>query len=144
MTPTEATQMYRTIRATQAMIFAPSLKQQSNGSSNDGEKGSNSNINNSMNSVVQDDNVELALDIYSPSERREYLVKRGNRCHPRSSSSGSSSNRRSTSSSSSNNINSSSSSGSSSSSMPAVAIALAEAVAVAVEAAAAAVEVQQL
>jgi len=91
MTPTEATQMYRTIRATQAMIFAPSLKQQSNGSSNDGEKGSNSNINNSMNSVVQDDNVELALDIYSPSERREYLVKRGNRCHPRSSSSSGSS-----------------------------------------------------
>jgi len=34
-------------------------------------------------SSADDDDLELALDVYSPSERREYLVRRGNRCHPR-------------------------------------------------------------
>ena len=61
------------------MIFAPSHKHfTTEGSST--EAGS-------INSL-QDDNVELALDIYTPSERREYLVKRGNDCHPRSNISG--------------------------------------------------------
>jgi hypothetical protein len=96
MTPHETAQLHRTIRATQAMIFAPSQKQNngSNNSSSGGEsKGggeADNNTNNNMNSSIlqnNDDNVELALDMYSPSERREYLVKRGNRCHPRSSSS---------------------------------------------------------
>jgi len=74
MTSDELSQMHRSIRSTQAMIFSPSgghtttsLQQQ------------------------DDDDVELALDIYSPMERREYLVKRGDDCHPRSSNSGSSS-----------------------------------------------------
>eukprot|EP00970_Alexandrium_tamarense_P000594 scaffold69_cov198-Alexandrium_tamarense.AAC.34 len=29
-----------------------------------------------------DKSISIALDIYSPSERREYLVQRGNKCHP--------------------------------------------------------------
>ncbi len=90
MSPQEITQMYRTIRATQAMIFAPSQKQNNTSSSNSSGESDGANDSN-MNSLLQDENIELALDIYSPGERREYLVQRGNRCHPRSSSSSSSS-----------------------------------------------------
>lgn len=61
MTTGEVEDMHRIIRATSAMVFAPS-------SDGDGK---------------DDDDLELALDVYSPSERREYLVRRGNRCHPR-------------------------------------------------------------
>ena len=57
----ELMNMERIIRSTQAMIFAPSSS-----SSNGG----------------QDDDIELVLDIYTPLERREYLVQRGNSCHP--------------------------------------------------------------
>ncbi|KAL3792118.1 hypothetical protein HJC23_013392 [Cyclotella cryptica] len=48
-------EMMRSIRATQAMVFG-------------GEDDANE--------------LSLHLDIYTPSERREYLVKRGSRCHP--------------------------------------------------------------
>jgi len=58
--------MHRTIRAMQAMIFSPS-------------RSTASTVQN-----TQDDDVELALDIYTPTERRDYLVKRGDDCHPRS------------------------------------------------------------
>jgi len=71
MTPSELSQMHRTIRATQAMIFSPSHHHSTNGHTTNS---------------LQDDDVELALDIYTPAERREYLVKRGNHCHPRSNS----------------------------------------------------------
>jgi len=57
----ELINMERIIRSTQAMIFAPSSS-----SNNDGH----------------DDDIELVLDIYTPSERREYLVQHGNSCHP--------------------------------------------------------------
>jgi len=68
--------MHRTIRATQAMIFSSPHTH---------------NTRTSTWSVLQEDNVELALDIYTPAERREYLVKRGNHCHPGSNSGSSSS-----------------------------------------------------
>ena len=58
-------EMHRTIRATQAMVFGgevPSSSYSMQGSPWEG--------------------ISLALDIYSPAERREYLVARGNKCHP--------------------------------------------------------------
>eukprot|EP00581_Thalassiosira_minuscula_P012847 CAMPEP_0183717836 /NCGR_PEP_ID=MMETSP0737-20130205/11301_1 /TAXON_ID=385413 /ORGANISM="Thalassiosira miniscula, Strain CCMP1093" /LENGTH=962 /DNA_ID=CAMNT_0025947313 /DNA_START=125 /DNA_END=3013 /DNA_ORIENTATION=- len=71
MTPAELSQMHRTIRATQAMIFSPSQRHHA----------ADANGGDTIKSLPEDD-VELALDIYTPAERREYLVKRGNRCHP--------------------------------------------------------------
>ena len=84
LSPSETVELTRKIRSTQAMIFAPSHKHYSNTDNNGvGDEGTGGGITSSL----QEDNIELALDIYTPSERREYLVKRGNHCHPSSSSS---------------------------------------------------------
>ncbi|KAL9187784.1 hypothetical protein ACHAXT_006162 [Thalassiosira profunda] len=69
MSPDQLAEVHRALRSTQAMVFAPSLKHQS---STDGKTKS-----------LPDDGVELALDVYAPQERREYLVRRGSHCHPR-------------------------------------------------------------
>jgi len=69
MSHEELETMYRTLRTTQAMIFAPSSSTvEDSGGGKEKTKGGEA---------------ELALDIYAPSERREYLVRRGNYCHPR-------------------------------------------------------------
>ena len=82
LSPSETMELTRKIRSTQAMIFAPSHKHYSNTDNNGvGDEGGG------ITSSLQEDNIELALDIYTPSERREYLVKRGNHCHPSGSSS---------------------------------------------------------
>ena len=77
MTPAELSQMQRTIRATQAMVFAPSLKHHTGSTAQQG-----------ITRSLQDDEFDLALDIYTPSERRDYLVQRGSACHPRRSGNG--------------------------------------------------------
>ena len=69
MSHEELETMYRTLRTTQAMIFAPSsITVEDSISGKEKTKGGGA---------------ELALDVYAPSERREYLVRRGNNCHPR-------------------------------------------------------------
>ena len=61
MTPAERAQTAREIRATRAMVFAPPRAADDSGAAVPG----------------------MALDVYTPAERREYLVRRGSRCHPR-------------------------------------------------------------
>jgi len=63
----DAIELNRIVRATQAMIF--------------GNNGITGRTGDSMISNEWED-MGLALDIYSPAERREYLVQRGNKCHP--------------------------------------------------------------
>ena len=74
LSTTELQEMERTIRSTQAMIFAPPSQQHFTGIL------AGEGITRSL--QITDDNIEMVLDIYTPNERREYLVKRGNHCHP--------------------------------------------------------------
>ncbi|KAL3810102.1 hypothetical protein ACHAXA_010926 [Cyclostephanos tholiformis] len=71
MTTDEVEDMRRTLRATRAMIFA------SPSSSSSSSRGGDERAHHGL------DDLELHLDVYTPTERREYLARRGNRCHPR-------------------------------------------------------------
>ncbi|KAL7467135.1 hypothetical protein ACHAXS_012085 [Conticribra weissflogii] len=63
----DAIELNRIVRATHAMIF---------GTNGNTEAAGGSNTSNEW------EDTTMALDIYSPAERREYLVQRGNKCHP--------------------------------------------------------------
>ena len=66
MSPMEVDEMHRRLRATRAMVFS---------------SGMTSNNNNDNNNYY-DDNLRPTLEIYTPAERRDYLVKNGGNCYP--------------------------------------------------------------
>ena len=70
MSPMELSDMYRRLRATRAMVFGVSGGNKSSPSAS----GSTMTSNNAI--------FRPTLEIYTPAERRDYLVKKGRHCHP--------------------------------------------------------------
>ncbi len=64
MTSVELSEMHRRLRATRAMVFGGSGSGANNYTSHDTT------------------NFRLTLEVYTPAERREYLVKKGQHCYP--------------------------------------------------------------
>jgi len=64
MSPTELSELHRRLRATRAMVFG----------------GGNANNNNTHQDTPN--NFRPTLEVYTPTERRDYLVKKGKYCYP--------------------------------------------------------------
>ena len=80
MSPTELSEMHRRLRATRAMVFGGGSN--ANNNNNDDDNGT---FTTTMTSSSRDDNnnnFRPTLELYTPVERRDYLVKKGKYCHP--------------------------------------------------------------
>lgn len=71
MSPTELSEMHRRLRATRAMVFG--------GIANNNNNNGTTTI---MTSSRDTTNFRPTLEIYTPAERRDYLVKKGKHCLP--------------------------------------------------------------
>jgi hypothetical protein len=70
MSPTELSEMHRRLRATRAMVFGGVANNNKNSTTT------------TMTSHDTNTNFRPTLEIYTPAERRDYLVRKGKYCHP--------------------------------------------------------------